>query len=171
MFGHGLIMAFSTLTGFTTSACIMAIFSDELQWLDMLAPFSVFIGSAILLGWVFVAIAYVISTTVTEKSKAAGIALVVWFLFVLVFDLGLLGILVSTEGNVDAKWFPYLLLLNPTDIFRLINITYFADQQLSGLMAVVEHARFSIGSLMGGLLLWFLIPAVVAWVSFSRRAL
>ena len=41
----------------------------------------------------------------------------------------------GTQGDVDADLFPYLLLLNPTDIFCLVNITYFADQQLSDMFA------------------------------------
>ena len=51
-----------------------------------------------LLGWTFIGFAYLISVSVAEKSKAAGIALVVWFVFVIVFDLALLGVLVGTGG-------------------------------------------------------------------------
>ena len=117
MLGHGSIMAFSTLVGFGCAALIMGTFSVSTGWSELLSAFSLFIVSAILLGWIFIAFAYVISASVTEKSKAAGIALVTWFLFVLVFDLGLLGLLVGTQGDVNAALFPYLLLLNPTIFF------------------------------------------------------
>ena len=112
-----------------------------------------------------------ISASVSEKSKAAGIALIVWFLFVLVFDLGLLGMLVGTQGNVDETLFPYLLLLNPTDIFRLVNITYFADQNLTGLMAIAQQTQFSTASLFGGLLVWLALPVTLAMAIFNRRGL
>jgi Cu-processing system permease protein len=49
-------------------------------------------------------------------------ATALWFFFVLVFDLLLLGALVSTSGHYGADIFAYLLLLNPTDVFRIINI-------------------------------------------------
>jgi len=171
MFGQGLVMAFSTLIGFGSSAIMMGLFSDTTSWSELIAPYTVFILSAVMLGWIFIAIAYVISTSVSEKSKAAGIALIIWFIFVLVFDLGLLGLLVGTQGNVDETLFPYLLLLNPTDIFRLVNITYFAEQNLTGLLAIAQQTQFSLLSLFGGLLVWLLLPVTLALTIFNRRGL
>jgi len=171
MMGQGSIMAFSTLVGFGSSAVIMGIFSDSTSWSELVSAYSVFILSAIFLGWIFIAIAYVISASVSEKSKAAGIALICWFVFVLVFDLGLLGLLVGTQGNVDETLFPYLLLLNPTDIFRLVNITYFSEQNLTGLMAIAQQTQFSTLSLIGGLLVWLMLPVSLAITIFNRRGL
>jgi Cu-processing system permease protein len=168
--GQGGIIAFSTFIGFGISALIMWIFS-ETTFAEMFAPYSFFILSATLLGWIFIAFAYVISALVSEKSKAAGLALIVWFVFVLVFDLSLLGLLVSTQGDVNENVFPYLLLLNPTDVFRLINISYFADQQLTGLMAIAKHTEFSTIQLMMVLLGWFIAPLSLALFIFNRRSL
>jgi Cu-processing system permease protein len=61
--------------------------------------------------------------------------------------------------------------LNPTDIFRLVNITYFADQQLSGLMAIAEHVRLSTAALLMSLLVWLAVPVMLALALFNRRAL
>lgn len=171
MLGHWLIMAFSTICGFGLSAIIIAVFSDNTSWSELLGPYSFFIICAILLGWIFIAIAYVISASVSEKSKAAGIALIVWFIFVLMFDLSLLGLLVSTEGNVNAQLFPYLLLLNPTDIFRLLIISFFADQQLSGFMSIAQYAHFSIPLLFASLVIWFITPVLLAISLFNKRKL
>ena len=171
MAGHGAIMAFSTIVGFGSAALIMGAFSQTTNWPDLLAAFGLFILSAILLGWVFIAFAYIISTSVAEKSKAAGVALIIWFLFVLVFDLGLLGLLVGTQGDVDTQLFPYLLLLNPTDIFRLINISYFASEQISGLMAIAQHVQFSTTTLVMSLLVWLALPTAIAMLIFNRRSL
>ncbi|WHI47480.1 ABC transporter permease subunit [Microbulbifer sp. VAAF005] len=171
MLGQGAIMAFSTLVGFGSSAVVIGLFSAHTSWSELLIPYMVFISSAVLLGWIFIAIAYVVSASVSEKSKAAGIAILIWFVFVLVFDLGLLGLLVSTEGNVNADLFPYLLLVNPTDIFRLVNITYFADQNLSGFMALANQSQFSLFGLLGGMLVWLVLPTSLALYIFSRREL
>ena len=171
MLGQGAIMAFSTTIGFGSSALMIGFFSPETQWQDILMPYSIFILSAVLLGWIFIAIAYVISASVSEKSKAAGIALIVWFIFVLVFDLGLLAALVTTQGDVNATLFPYLLLLNPTDIFRLVNISYFAEQNLSGLMAIAQQTNFTVTSLFLGLVAWLVVPLTAATLIFNRRGL
>ena len=169
--GHWMIMAFATLIGFGLSAVIMGVFSDTTTWAELLKAYGFFIIFAILLGWIFIAIATIISASVTEKSKAAGLALVVWFGFVFMFDLSLLGLLVSTEGNVNATLFPYLLLLNPTDIFRLIVIDFFAQQQLTGLMAVTQQAQFTTFGLILSMLAWFLVPVLIAIAIFNKRKL
>ncbi|MFT5706922.1 MAG: Cu-processing system permease protein [Oceanospirillaceae bacterium] len=171
MLGQGAVMAFSTTIGFGSSAIMIGFFSADISWQDLLAPYAIFIISSVLLGWIFIAIAYVISASVSEKSKAAGIALIVWFIFVLVFDLGLLAVLVSTQGDVNATLFPYLLLLNPTDIFRLVNISYFAEQNLSGLMAIAQQTQFNLYSLMLALVVWLLVPVGLAMHIFNRRGL
>jgi Cu-processing system permease protein len=171
MLGHGLILALSTLLGFGAAALVMGLFSDTTGWAALIPAFALFILSAILLGWIFIAFAYVISAVVTEKSRAAGLSLFLWFLFVLVFDLGLLGLLVGTKGKVDAQLFPYLLLLNPTDIFRLVNISYFAQDQLSGLMAIAQHVRLGTGTLLITLTGWLLLPILLSLWLFNRREL
>lgn len=171
MMGHWMIMAFSTIIGFGLSAIIMGLFSDNTTWAEIIKPYAFFIIFAIILGWIFIAIATMISASVAEKSKAAGLALIVWFIFVFMFDLSLLGLLVGTEGNVNSALFPYLLLLNPTDIFRLIIISFFAEQQLTGLMAIAQYAQFSTFSLILSMLAWFFAPVLGAIALFNKRKL
>lgn len=171
MSGQWMIMAFATLIGFGLSAIIMGIFSDNTTWAELIKAYAFFISFAILLGWIFIAIATIISASVAEKSKAAGLALIVWFGFVFMFDLSLLGLLVSTEGNVNATLFPYLLLLNPTDIFRLVVIDFFAQQQLTGLMAVAQQAQIATSTLILSMLAWFIVPVLAAIAIFNKRKL
>lgn len=171
LLGHGGILAISTLLGFGSAALIMGLLSDSSRWSELLPAFAFFILSAMLLGWIFIAFAYVISASASEKSRAAGLALVTWFLFVLIFDLALLGLLVGTRGDVDEQLFPYLLLLNPTDIFRLLNLAYFADQPVSGLMAVAQQVQLDSTALFGCLLGWLILPTGLALWLFNRRRL
>ncbi len=171
MMGHWMIMAFSTIIGFGLSAIIMGLFSDNTTWSELIKAYVFFISFAILLGWIFIAIATIISASVAEKSKAAGLALIIWFVFVFMFDLSLLGLLVGTEGNVNATLFPYLLLLNPTDIFRLIVINFFAEQHLTGLMAVAQQAQIATATLVLSLLAWFIAPVLAAIAIFNKRKL
>jgi Cu-processing system permease protein len=123
-----------------------------------------------MLGWVFIALAYLVSVVASEKTRAAGMALIIWFLFVLVFDLALLGILVATQGGVGAQVFPYLLMLNPTDVFRLANLAgYEAAQAYSGLVFVASAQLFRPPLLFGVLLLWIIMPFGAACWLFNRR--
>ena len=168
--GHAMILAISSILGFGLAALAIALLTGNVASMKLWKAFGSFILSAVLLGWVFVALAYLLSVSVNEKSRAAGLALIVWFVFVLVFDLALLGMLVATQGGVHAELFPYLLLLNPTDVFRLANLTGMeAAQAYSGLISVSSAQLFHPILLFGVLLLWVIIPLGLASFLFKRR--
>lgn len=168
--GHGLILAVATVIGFGVAGAAIAIGADTIALGELVQSLGLFIVSAILLGWAFVALAYLISSVVVEKSRAAGLALLVWFVFVLVFDLGLLALLVGADGAAGSDWLPYLLLLNPTDCFRLLNLTGFeATQAYSGLMSVASDAIASRALLLAVLLLWIAAPLSLAVWRFHYR--
>lgn len=170
--GHAGIIGIASLLGFGVSGLLMAIFSQEINLEQLLGAYSYFILSVFMLGLVFVAFAHLISVMVTEKTRAAGLALLVWFLFVLVFDLALLGALVATEGRVGADVFPWLLLLNPTDVFRLANLAGFeAVQTHAGLSAIAAPALMKPGFLLAVLAVWIAVPfSLAAWLFRRRQA-
>ena len=135
--GHGLTLAFATVIGFGVAGVAIAVLVENVAIASLAAAMLRFIGSTVLLGWGFIALAYVISVRVSEKPIAAGLALAIWFFFVLIFDLMLLGTLVASEGQFSAELLPWLLMLNPTDIYRLLNIVAFGDSaQLSGVLSL-----------------------------------
>ena len=168
--GQGAILAVSAVLGFGAAALVIVGFSSA-DSLAVLGAFGGFILSAILLGWVFVALAYVISVAVSEKSKAAGLALLVWFLFVLVFDLGLMALLVASEGDLNRELLPLLLMLNPTDVFRLINYLVIDAESYGGVLQLAQHSKPSLSLLFGVMLAWVAAPLALAWTLFKRRAL
>jgi len=133
----------------------------------LVAALGLFIVSATLLGWAFVGMAYVISAGASEKSRAAGLALVVWFAFVLVFDLGLLGFLVATGGAIGRDWLPWLLLLNPADVFRLANLAGFDANATAGPVSI--GAGFPVPLLLAVQGAWVLAPFALAVWRFRRR--
>lgn len=168
--GHAAILAVSTAGGFGIAAVLIGILSGGLNDPALWSAFGFFILTAILLGWVFVAIAYIASVLSSEKSRAAGVALLVWFWFVLVFDLLLLGALVTSKGTHGGDWLPYLLLLNPTDVFRLANLAGFeATRNYTGLAAVATGPLFEPAVLAGILAVWVAVPLGTAIWLFKRR--
>ena len=171
-FGKTLIMALSSLIGFSSSAILIGLFADSIDKTELIYAFALFILSATLLGAVFIALAILISIIVSEKSRAAGLALIVWFVFVLIYDLGLLGILIVTKGAVGASYFPYLLLMNPTDIFRLINLSGFeAAQVQAGLMSLANAEILTPSVLLMALVVWIIVPLLIAIGLFKRQSL
>ncbi|MCP5169661.1 MAG: ABC transporter permease subunit [Hahellaceae bacterium] len=168
LLGHGAIMTTSTILGFGASAVTILVFAQNAAISEVLGSFSIFILSASLLGIVFIAFAYLISAWVSEKSKAAGLALIFWFMFVLVFDLGLLGLLVATEGRFHPDLIPYLLMLNPTDVFRLINLVGFEGSG-QGLLVMAGELSFGYGILFSVLIAWVVAPFFAAYWVFRKR--
>ncbi len=168
--GHASILALSTFLGFGLAAAVIVMFDGDATVALLAGPFSLFIGSAILLGWAFLALAYLISVVAREKARAAGLALLVWFLFVLVYDLALLGLLVGTEGRVDDGLFRFLLLINPTDVFRLVNLTGFESvAEASGMLEVLARQQYSVVQLLSLMAGWVLIPLAIAAGLFRAR--
>lgn len=168
--GHGLILALATLIGFGCAAVAIALLVDDVELGLLLWAFGRFMVSSTLLGWVFLALAYVLSSKASEKSSAAGMALGVWFLFVLVFDLALLALLVLSKGRFNPDLLPWLLLLNPTDIYRLINLSGFEGSgNAIGLMALSSDLSVSISVLWLCLLFWVGASMLLAYWLFRRR--
>ncbi|MEO8643164.1 ABC transporter permease subunit [Pseudomonas sp.] len=168
--GHGLILALATLIGFGCAAVAIALLVDNVDVGMLLWAFGRFMVSSTLLGWVFLALAYMLSSKASEKSSAAGMALGVWFLFVLVFDLALLAVLVLSKGRFNPDLLPWLLLLNPTDIYRLINLSGFEGSgNAVGLMALSSDLPVSASLLWLCLLIWVGVSLLLAYWMFRRR--
>jgi Cu-processing system permease protein len=122
-----------------------------------------FVLSAILMGMAFLSLSLLISVIALDRVRASGVAIALWFFFVLIFDLLLMGALVVSQGNLSSAVFGALLMLNPTDVFRLLNI--FSSQQVQnmyGLATVMPDGLtnpFVLGSIM---LAWIVVPFLFA---------
>jgi Cu-processing system permease protein len=96
----------------------------------------------------------------------------VWLLMVLVFDMALLGVLVVDQGKiVTAPVLEALLFLNPTDLYRMTNLTGFNVSQFSGMAGLAGTATTSVGALLLGLAAWVVAPLGLAATFFARREL
>ena len=167
--GHGLILALAVLIGFGCAAIAIGVLVDGIETATLVSAFGRFMLSSILLGWVFLALAYLLSSLVNEKSSAAGLALGVWILFVLVFDLALLALLVFSEGKFSPELLPWLLLLNPTDIYRLVNLASFEGSNSMGVMSLGNDLPIGGGMLWVVLLAWAGVALLLAYIAFQRR--
>ena len=115
------------------------------------------------MGMSFLSLAVLVSVVARDRTRASGAAIVLWFLFVLVFDLVLLGVLVATAGHYGGDIFPYLLLLNPTDVFRILNVFSTEDVRSAyGLVNMVPPLMSNIGVLTTVMLGWIVVPLAFA---------
>ena len=85
--------------------------------------------------------------------------------------MALLGILVAdTQQKITAKVLENVLLLNPTDIYRLLNLTGFENTAMySGMAGVSGQIGLSKTVLLLAQFGWIVVPfALAAWL-FNRR--
>ncbi len=170
--GHLAILAFATILGYGASAAALAVTGatiDPESWL----AFGRLIASSVLLGAAFVAIGYLISAKVRDRGTAGGIAIGVWLLLVLLYDMAILGILVADQGRMlSADALNVLLLLNPADAYRMFNLAGSAGvSSLAGMAGVAESLTLPPLLLVATLALWVLLPLAAATAIFSRREL
>ncbi len=141
--GQLAILAFATLFGYGVAALALAATGtgvDAASWISFLK----LIGSSILLGAVFIAIGFLASTLVRERSTAAGIAIGVWLFFVLIYDAALLALLVFDQGQtIGSAALNALLLLNPADSYRLLNFGTGQAGALTGMGGMAGNATLS----------------------------
>jgi Cu-processing system permease protein len=162
--GHVASLSVATVVGYGAAGVAAAVAgnADPQSW----RAFALLVASSILLGAAFIALAYWVSATVRESATAAGIAVGLWLFFVIIYDLALVALLVATRGWIGADVFPYLLLVNPADIYRLINLTAFENvRSFAGMAGLSEQAHLPLWQLLSALLLWIVVPLAFA----SRR--
>jgi Cu-processing system permease protein len=79
--------------------------------------------SSLLLGASFLGIGYALSAIARRPGAAAGLAIGLWLVLIVLYDLGLLAAVVADGGGAfTTDVFPWLLLANPADAFRLFNL-------------------------------------------------
>jgi len=170
--GHLSILAFATLLGYGAAAGALTATGEAID-AESWTAFASMIGSSILLGAAFIAVGYLVSALVRERGTAGGIAIGIWLVFVLIYDMALLGLLVVDQGQVlSGGLLNALLLLNPTDAYRLINLPGFANvSSFAGMAGLGQSATLSVPVLLAALTLWTAIPLGLAALAFSRREL
>lgn len=169
--GHLAILSFATLVGYGAAAAALAATGAVIDAASWWAFLSMILFS-VMLGAVFVAIGYLVSALVAERGTAGGIAIGVWLFFVLIYDMALLGLLVVDQGRtISGGILNVLLLLNPTDAYRLLNLGSGNAGSLSGLGGIAENVALGRSMLVSALAVWTLLPLAAATLVFSRREL
>lgn len=169
--GHTLILSVATLVGYGAAGAALIAAGAPVS-ASSWTSFACMIGSSILLGAVFTAIGYLVSASVSQRSTAGGIALGIWLFFVIIYDMGLLGALVSTKGEgFSPGLLSALLMANPTDAYRLLNLGSEAAGSVSAMSGVAAGSLLTPQLLVVSLLLWAAIPLSLAIARFSRREL
>lgn len=163
-------MTLSTLVGFILAGFVIIAGSGT----DGISRYVAFVGLSLLLSLVFLSLSVVTATISRRKSKAFGLALVLWFFFVLFYDLIAIGGTLVLEGQ-SANTFLFISLFgNPVDMVRvaslisLDNITIFGASG-AVLVRFLGGTSASIALLLVALAFWIGAPLLLSHRLLQRQ--
>lgn len=168
--GHAAILCFATVLGYGLAGIVVGLTATEATP-EAIQAFATMIGSSVLLGCAFLALGYLVSALVRDRGAAAGAAVAIWLVFVLLYDMAVLGALVADQGRVLSRAaVSAMLLLNPADAYRLLNLTSFPSvSRLAGMAGVSAQVSLPPWALLATLMAWIVGPLLLTITLFSRR--
>ncbi|MBF0464138.1 MAG: ABC transporter permease subunit [Nitrospirae bacterium] len=137
-----------------------------------LAGFLMFVVNSIFLGIMFLSISFLVSVLIVERSKSIAFTVFLWLLFTILYDLALVGVLIITKGVLSPKIFSLLLMLNPVDVYRILNfITIGQFSVILGLASVELPGFMNRYVLWVVNLFWIVSPLLISYFVFKRKYL
>lgn len=172
LIGHAGLLLAACLLGFLPAAVLSYGLTDT-GFVQVICGFANFIASAWLLALVFVLVGYLVSLSVKEKAKSLAILLLIWFVVALIYDLALLASVVALADILSRQALNLLILMNPADVFRAINLfslTMSNQIQQSALVALT-NTGFSLAHLYLIMLAWLAALLAACQLRFQLKNL
>ena len=169
--GHVLILFIAIFAGYGGAMLIMTLTTGASM--EGWQAYVSMMFSSLILGAIFIALGYLVSVSVKERATAAGAAIGLWLVFVVLYDLLLFGALLIDEGQlISQQLFSMLMLASPTDTYRILNLSMFDGvSQAAGIAGVASEAGMSSSILISVMLLWIVAPLAATLFIFQKREL
>ncbi|TNE91957.1 MAG: ABC transporter permease [Rhodobacteraceae bacterium] len=126
------------------------------------------VWTSVLLGAAFLSLGHAMSCLARRPSGAAAMAIGLWLVAIVLYDLGLLAAIVADDGgSFTTDVFPWAMILNPADAFRIFNLAASgAVDAASGLSGAASS--IAAWKPLAAILIWPLAAALLARLSFHR---
>ncbi len=160
LIGRGLALAIAVGVGLAAAMLV----SDRAGASTLIA----LAGPTLLLGLAFLSLGLLISTCARRQVTAASAVVVGWFGLVFFYDLGLLGLLVLSDGGLSQSMVSGLVVGNPAGLYRVQMMHAFAGPEV--LQDLGVHTGLPSPTLTGMLwLAWICVPALLSGALLSHR--
>lgn len=115
-------------------------------------------------------VGFVVSVFSGRASKAIGVAVFLWLLFIILGDLGIMGTAAAMDLGIKQVF--ALALLNPAEVFKIASVLVLSPRfEILGPVGVYAVRTFGregvIYLLLSVLSLWTIVPFVYAFITFS----
>lgn len=165
----GLLIAiwFSILLGFGMAGLGVALSGGQGEISGYLL--TVFLSA--LLAACFLSIGFIVSVYSGKASKAIGVSVFLWLLFIILGDLGIMGTTIAMDLGIKQVF--VLALLNPAEVFKIASVLVLSPRyEILGPVGIYAVRTFGQQGvfyiLFGVMLLWVLIPFGYAYFVFTR---
>jgi Cu-processing system permease protein len=162
-------MAAATLAGFGLGGLVIATQAE----VDDVWGYPIFVALSLVLSLVFLSLAALVSMISRRQTKAFGLALLIWFFFVIFYDLLVLGgSLLFRERT--ANYFIFASLFgNPVDMVRVAGLISLQGEEIFGpagaaLVKFLGGEAFGTVALVLSLMVWIAVPMMLS-LRFLRR--
>lgn len=161
------VVALSVTLGFSVAAGV-AYLSGGAEVLAGVPALFRLIWTSILLGAAFLSLGHAMSSLSRRPSGAAGLAIGLWLVAIVLYDLGLLAAIVADDGGAfTTTVFPWLLVANPADAFRIFNLAASDAVGAASGLAGAAHA-IAAWKPLASLIAWPVAAALLARLAFGR---
>ncbi len=167
--GLFLSISIATIAGFGVAGLVIAFYATSLD----VTTYLLLVGLVLSLVAAMTGLGMIASVVSTSRVQALGIALMVWFIAVLFFDLILIGLVSS--ASLEGRTLLFGVLLNPVEIVRVLAIINLEpDLEVLGPFGTYLLEEFGTGTataiLVSALAVWIVAPVAAAtWLFNDRR--
>lgn len=126
------------------------------------------LGPTLLLGLAFLSMGMLISALTRRQVTAVSVVVVVWFALVFFYDLGVLGLLVVTDGAISQSAVSALVVGNPSGLYRVQMIHAFAGADVLQELGLTEGLPAATTTWLLWCA-WLVLPTAISGLLLSRR--
>ena len=160
-------LLFSILLGFGIAGVGVALRGDG----GNVSNYLIMVLLSAMLAASLLSIGFIVSVYSGKSSKAIGICVFLWLLFIVLGDLGIMG--TAAVMDLGIKQVLILALLNPAEVFKIASVLVLSPRfeilGPVGVYAIRTFGREGIFYLLFFIMvLWTLVPMLIAYTSFSR---
>ncbi|MCL4498090.1 MAG: ABC transporter permease [Deltaproteobacteria bacterium] len=168
--GLTIVISIAVFVGYGISGVIILLKES----ISHITGYFTFVFSSVLLGISFLSIALLISSFTRSRTASITISVFLWFFYIFIYDLLLIGILVATKGNamfINNAVIGGFLLVNPADVYRLFTISFI--QGLKGYYGLTSilTGKFILNRflLIFVYIMWIFLPMLSGMLIFYKK--
>jgi Cu-processing system permease protein len=163
-------IAAATLLGFGVAGIVIAAKTGS----ESAFSYPLFVALALFLALIFLSVAVLLSAVCRGKANAFGLSLFVWFFFVILYDLLVMGGTFLLKERSANRFIFLSLFGNPVDMIRVAGLMLLDGKEVFGAAGALL-LRFLGGEgsatllLLLGLTGWVVLPVLISVSLLKRR--